>query len=471
MLVFERLMVSLFVMSLPISFSASYVPMSILFLYYLILWVAGIIRYRFPIDYLLLVLLYIWRGITMWVNGLKLTKLKELFDKSGYIIFSNAPADINSLRLYLHSLGIVISLIALLGIADRFSERIGRKEYIIRCDGYCSFQILKRTKVHIYNYDPRPTFAHLRKEGAEVDSLLPNPGYPAYLKLDQGNYELTGEETFFVHLRDSSAFMYRGEMEVRTYDITWDRSGKFRGFFSHKLVAAGFYSIMSILFLSATYFFRREFALYAFFALLSLLMTTSRAYVPSAFAGILILTGIRFRKRWKLLMGTTVVFIAITLAIMTIFNNSIASSMALRLNFWRAGLEIAEKHLAFGVGYHNISPYMIPYHLKGIIDNYAHAHSTYITALAETGIVGMLLVISILLYFSVKFIRMGLEGGEVRFLPLATGISFIVIALAGIFENNFDSAVLNLTMGFLMGLSVSKRGVSSNPPSTSEGQR
>ncbi len=464
-------MVSLFVIFLPISFSVSYVPMAILLLYYLTLWVAGVIRYRFPMDYLLFVLLYAWRGITMWVNGLKLTKLKELFDKSGYIIFSNAPVDINSLRLYLHSLGMVISLIALLGIADRFSERIGRREYIIRCDGYCSFQILKRTKVHIYNYDPRPTFAHLRKEGAEVDSLLPNPGYPAYLKLDQGNYELIGKETFFVHLRDPSAFMYRGDMEVRTYDITWDRSGKFKGLFSHKLVAAGFYSIMSILFLSATYFFRREFALYALLALLSLLMTTSRAYIPSAFLGIMLLTAIRFRNRWKLLAGMLVAFLLTTVAIMTVFNNSITSSMALRLNFWKAGLEIAKGHLIFGVGYHNISPYLIPYHLRGMIDNFAHAHNTYITALAETGIVGMLLVMLTLIYFAVKFFKLGIGEGEVRFLPLATGISFGVIALAGIFESNFDSAVLNLTMGLLMGLSVSKRGVSSNPPSAWAEQR
>ncbi len=466
MLIFERLMVILFLISLPISFSVSYVPMAILFLYYLILWVAGIIRYTFPLDYLLLVLLYAWRGITMWVNGLKLTKLKELFDKSGYIIFSNSPVDDRSLRMYLHSLGVVISLILLFGIADRFSESIGWREYILRCDGYCSFQILKRTKVHIYNYDPRPTFAHLRKEGAEVDSLLPNPGYPAYLKLEQGNYELIGKETFFIHLRDPDAFMFKGDIEVKTYDITWDRSGKFTGFFSHKLVAAGFYSIMSILFLSATYFFRREFAIYALFALLSLLMTTSRAYVPSAFLGILLLTGIRFRKRWKILAGMSVLFLMLTSAIIALFNNPIASSMALRLNFWKAGLEIAEKHPVFGVGYHNISPYLIPYHLKGLIDNYAHAHSTYITAFAETGIVGMLLTLAILLYFAAKFLRMGLRKGRTRFLPLATGVSFIVIAVAGIFENNFDSAVLNLTMGFLMGLSVSKRGASSNRSST-----
>jgi len=462
MLIFERLMVSLFVIFLPISFSVSYVPMAILFLYYLILWVAGIIRYRFPLDYLLFVLLYAWRGITLWVNGLKLTKLKELFDKSGYIIFSNSPVDDKSLRIYLHSLGIVITLIALFGMADRLSTNIGHKEYIIKCEGYCSFQILKRTKVDIYNYDPRPTFAHLRKEGAEVDSILPNPGYPSHLKLEQGNYELIGEETFFIHLHDPTAFMFKGSVETRTYDITWDRAKKFRGLFSHKLVAAGFYSIISILFMSATYFFRREFAIYTFFAILSLLMTTSRAYIPTAFLGLLVLTGIKFRNRWKLLAGLSSLAIIITLLTLIIFNSSITSSMALRLNFWKSGLEVAKGHLVFGVGYHNISPYLIPFHMKGLIDNYAHAHNTYITALAETGIIGMILVILTLIYFTVKFIRMGLKDGKVKFLPLATGISFGVIALAGLFESNFDSAVLNLTMGFLMGLSVSVRGADSS---------
>ncbi len=470
MLIFERAMVSLFLITLPISFSISYVPMAILLLYYLILWVAGVIRYRFPADYLLLVLLYVWRGITMWANGLKLTKLKELFDKSGYIIFSNSPVDSKSLRIYLHSLGMVITLIALFGIADRFSGSIGQREYIIRCSKHCSFQILKKTKVHIYNYDPRPTFAHLRREGAEVDSLLPNPGYPAYLKLTPGNYELMGEETFFVHLRDPDAFMFNGKLEVRTYDITWDRSGKFTGFFSHKLVAAGFYSIMSILFLSATYFFRKQFAPYAFFALLSLLMTTSRAYIPSAFLGIMLLTAIKFRNRWKVFLGISAALVGVSAAIITLFNSSIAGSMALRMNFWRAGIEIWAEHPVLGVGYHNISPYLIPYHMKGLIDNYAHAHSTYITALAESGIVGMILIMAILIYFSAKFLRMGLRSGKPSFLPLATGTSFMVIALAGIFENNFDSVVLNLTMGFLMGLSVSKRGASSDPPSAWEEQ-
>jgi len=470
MLIFERLMVSLFVIFLPISFSVSYVPMVILFLYYLILWVAGIIQYRFPLDYLLFVLLYAWRGITLWVNGLKLTKLKELFDKSGYIIFSNSPVDDKSLRIYLHSLGVVISLIFLFGVADRLSSNIGHREYIIKCNGYCSFQILKRTKVDIYNYDPQPTFAHLRREGAEVDSILPNPGYPAHLKLDQGNYELIGKETFFVHLHDPDAFMFKGNVGTITYDITWDRAGKFTGFFSHKLIAAGFYSVISILFLSATLFFRREFSLYALFAILSLLMTGSRAYIPSALFGFILLAGIRYRRQWKFISILTVVLLLISGATLLLSNKSLASSMMLRLNFWKAGLEIARNNLLFGVGYDNISPYLIPYHMKGLIDNYAHAHSTYITALAETGITGMILVLLTLIYFTVKFIRMGFERGRIRFLPLATGISFMVIALAGIFENNFDSAVLNLTMGFMMGLSVSIRGAtSSDPPRVSEG--
>jgi len=463
MLIFERLMVSLFVIFLPISFSVSYVPMAILFLYYLILWVAGIIRYRFPLDYLLFVLLYAWRGITLWVNGLKLTKLKELFDKSGYIIFSNSPVDDKSLRIYLHSLGVVISLIFLFGMADKLFENIGRKEYIIKCGGYCSFQILKRTKVEIYNYDPRPTFAHLRKEGAEVDSILPNPGYPAGLKLDPGNYEIISEETLFVHLRDPKAFMYTGSIEIRWYDIAWDRAKKFVGLFSHKQIAAGFYSIVSILFLSATLFFRREFILYAIVAMLSLLMTTSRAYVPPTLLAFLFLLvhkyGFRRLKRhWMVALAA---FFVVALGIVVAFNDFLINSFALRLNFWKAGIEIAKENLLFGTGYHTISQYLIPYHVKGWISNFAHAHSTYVTALAETGIPGLILVTFVLLYFTVKFLRMGMGEGRRKFLPLTVGLSFAVIMVAGIFESNFDNVVLDLTLGFLMGLAVSNREASS----------
>ncbi len=454
----ERFLVVSFLILLPISFSASYVPMAILFLLYLIIWSAGLIKYNFPGDFLLYVLLYIWRGITLKINGLKLTKLKEIFDKSGYIIFSNAPVDRKSLSIYLHSLGIVISLITAFGIADRLSKDVGRTEYIIECRGKCSFQVLSRSKVHIYNYETGNAFAYLKREGMLVDSFLPNPGYPVYLKLPPGNYELEGKEPFFVHFRSKGDFLYTGKIQVKKYDITWDRGGKFRGLFSHKLYAAAFYAIVTILFLSAFLFFERIHIIYFLSALLSLLMTTSRAYIPPAFLGILLLLYVKYRRNWKLLLSSALLLALVGLFVVLQLNIPIYRSLTLRLNFWKAGLEIASQNPLFGVGYNNISTYLLPYHMKGLIDNFAHAHNTYITAFAETGIPGLILVLITYIYFTVKFIRDGLSRNDRgKFLSLATGISFLVLMLSGLFETNFDTTVVNLTMGFLMGLSVSRR--------------
>ena len=73
------------------------------------------------------------------------------------------------------------------------------------------------------------------------------------------------------------------------------------------------------------------------------------------------------------------------------------------MNFWKAGIEIFLSNPIVGVGYGEVGKYLQPYFEKGLIDNTSHCHNTYITVLAENGLLGLTFLLAFFTYFTWKY--------------------------------------------------------------------
>ncbi len=93
---------------IPFSITLTYIPLILITLWMLI-------NFKGPAkDFLWIILLYVWRGITIILNGGDIIKLKDIFDKFGYPAFSNFRIDKSEYIIY--SFALSTSLLVIIGL-------------------------------------------------------------------------------------------------------------------------------------------------------------------------------------------------------------------------------------------------------------------------------------------------------------------------------------------------------------------
>ena len=125
-------------------------------------------------------------------------------------------------------------------------------------------------------------------------------------------------------------------------------------------------------------------------------------------------------------------------------------------------------HPFAGVGYHGWRQNILNYsrNIPGWdLDPaaYAHAHSSYLTFAAETGIPGLLLFLAfwtLLILEQVCCLRSSPDDDAARPLVLATLASLGALLVAAFFEHNLLTATISLCLFFLIGLSRAPRELS-----------
>lgn len=251
----------------------------------------------------------------------------------------------------------------------------------------------------------------------------------------------------------------------------------FRGFFDHHLHTGGFYSMTTVLAFSLALFWRSDSKnkgmvwLFFFLNLIALFLSMARSYYISVSLLLLVLMAVK-NLRWLAYGGMVFVGIfALLLSfpnpvksrIQTISDPNFASNKE-RVYMWKAAIEMFKEHPLAGVGKGNWSKEAkenyFPCFKKEwpVFGAFAHAHNVYLTLLAETGGIGLLLF---LLFWS--SIAWALFAGISRVQSGSLDMALIIgslgslgnLLVAGMFENNFGTSVVLLLISFLVGLSLS----------------
>lgn len=250
----------------------------------------------------------------------------------------------------------------------------------------------------------------------------------------------------------------------------------FNGFFSHHLHTGGFYSITTIISFALILFWqcdkKKKSFLWVFFFLntTALFLTMARSYYISLSLSILILM---FLKSWRWFITGGLVFVAISVLILSFPNpvnsrfrtiSPTNSSNKERIYIWKAAIEMAKEHPLAGIGKGNWGEeakknyyprFEKEWHYSE--NSYAHAHNSFLTSLAETGVIG--LVLFIYFWFSVAWVLFSrlswIERGAYDFaIVIASLVSIGNLFIAGMFENNFGTSVILLLLSLLIGLSL-----------------
>lgn len=251
----------------------------------------------------------------------------------------------------------------------------------------------------------------------------------------------------------------------------------FIGFFSHHLHSGGFYSMTTILSFALVLFRQCDNkikgSMWLFFILnfIALFLTMARSYYISV--SLLLLILLLFKNwRWFILGGSV---FAIMLALLLLFPNPIRnriqtlsdpnfSSNKERVYMWKAAIEMFKEHPLSGVGKGNWKKAAKETYFPRfknewpVFGAYAHAHNTYLTWLAETGFIGLLLFLSFWLWVGWK-LYIGLswvQAGSFEFAMIIGSLGSLGnLFIAGMFENNFGTSVILLLITLLVGMSLS----------------
>jgi O-antigen ligase len=238
---------------------------------------------------------------------------------------------------------------------------------------------------------------------------------------------------------------------------------RFKGFHSNPLRFAGYFSTVCIIAFSFASFYSKKLFYFIPFLFFGLMLNASRTYWFSTIISFLIISFLKNKK----FMITTFLSISVFLLIFfsvfgnyrdriekTIESKNIISHMDLRKNLWKAGLEIFLKNPLYGIGDGKVSNYLKPYLEKGLIDNIAHCHNIYITLAAETGVIGLGILLWILIYFIKKYYNEFIKSEDNFSKAFSISLlgSFINIAIAGLTEHNFATFVIWGFLSFYMGI-------------------
>jgi len=428
-------------LSVPISLSLSYVPLSCGFLISLYLYIRTPVS--FPKDFLLFPLLYLWRGVTLLANGLPLYPLRDIYDKTGYLSFAAMRIDERKTNIVLVLLGVVSSLVSSLGVLALLPGVLRTGWIYSSCIGTCDLTVKKTTEIHAIILTDRDRNHFLN--GPKVTHGKP-------IRLEPGKYTYHSYAGSVLRLRKEDVELGKGWVgdyeERRFYDFT-----SFVGLYDHKMHSGAVFSIIALLFLTLGLFYRRAYLWAVPLPTIALLLSGAKGYTLV----FLILTTSLLYARFRLLhlLPHFLLWIlptSLTVLLHSSLKDGFLWSLKIRLNFWRIGAQNVKP--LFGVGYDNVSSLLQPFYERGVIDNTAHLHSSYLNSLVETGVLGFLLTIGILIYFTIKFyFRWKRSRGYVATLSLATSLAIGLIGMVGLIETNYDTAIVNILLGFLMGIS------------------
>ncbi len=248
---------------------------------------------------------------------------------------------------------------------------------------------------------------------------------------------------------------------------------RFKGFQSHHLHAGGVYSLTTIVALSLILFWqsdnRKKAYLWMFFLLnlVALILTMSRAYYVALFFVLPLMIYITSKRTFFV----AVVMMALSLIIIMSFQNFLHTrvksifnfkSNRARIQMWEASYEMVKDYPLMGVGKSNwtkdAKEIYFPKIGKTWRPPYGHAHNIYIVWLSETGIIGICLFL-FFWFLSIKRLLSKLvlvDKGSFDYVIILSGLfGLATLAVAGFFENNFETSIILLVIGPLIGLSLS----------------
>jgi O-antigen ligase len=235
--------------------------------------------------------------------------------------------------------------------------------------------------------------------------------------------------------------------------------GRFRGLSSHPLRFAGFISTVGIMSLAAALFYSRR--AYAFFAVISagMFMTGSRSYMISYTLACALLAFWKSRKAfirfvYSGAIGFGLLLLAYKPAMERVAGTFAAGHDQIRYNIWSVAWKAFTENPVFGLGVRQLPKYMEPYYASGFTDNASHAHNIYLSALAEEGFIGLVLMLAVFAYFLRRYLKAAAAAADPLTRALAFGLSAALanLLVSGVFEAHFYTFGVWSLMTFLMGL-------------------
>jgi len=435
------------VLSLPFSLSLSYVPLTLA----LILSLYEVLRGRasYPKDFLLFALLYVWRSLSLLVNGLPLKPVKDVYDKFPYPVFSALRLSERRLNVLLLALALSSSVVASLGILGAFFGAFRTGWVYTECRGECRLTVRRPTEV---------VAVILTDKERNYFINGPRITHDGPVRLDPGEYTFYSYAGAIVKLKEGDVTPGEGWKgwfgERMFYNFT-----SFVGFYDHKMHSGAVFGILALIFLAVGLFYRWRYLVFVPLIFTALILTEARAYIltTSLLSLALLYHRVRVLRLYPYVLLGTVPMVAAVL-LYSPLKAGFLWSLKARINFWRIGMESFPSSPVFGIGYDNISSLLKPYYLKGLIDNTAHLHSSYLNALVETGAVGLILILITTVYFALKFLMASRKGPDyIRAFLKGVGAAVVLMGVVGLVETNYDTAVPNLLLTFLMGVGESLR--------------
>ena len=246
------------------------------------------------------------------------------------------------------------------------------------------------------------------------------------------------------------------------------------GYFGHPLHYSGYISIVFLVCVTLSIFYKKEYAYYLPLLLTGLVFSGSRSYFLSVALTVMAISLFKSRKYFfsSLLVIPSLFglyFIAVSgfrHRMERIFEVDFMS----RMKYWEIAWDTFKDNPFFGVGYNQLTFILKTYSAQGIIHNPSHAHNLYLQELAEGGVIGLLIMIFLIGYFTMKYLKGFKKENESNpFLgAIYLGLSgcFVNLAIAGIFEYNFGAEVVWAQLTFMMGLAEGFRKWSQTPGSS-----
>lgn len=253
--------------------------------------------------------------------------------------------------------------------------------------------------------------------------------------------------------------------------------GKLFGFFGYYIHAGGFFSTLAVFALCLVLFWhtsiKKKAILFILFSILvaGTLISFSRTYYVSLFVTLPL---IFLRKDRKAVILGISILLSLVIALyvfspamrdraVSITDLKANSSNVERLYLWRTARDVISDNPFSGIGFRQwgkrATPYLGTYSSEWQFTpaSLHHAHNTYLTVAAETGVPGLILFLGFWLYLLYLMLRKtGKITGDTFAAAINLGASYALINLfiGGMFEDNFGK-VLNISLiAFLISLSM-----------------
>lgn len=246
------------------------------------------------------------------------------------------------------------------------------------------------------------------------------------------------------------------------------------GYFGHPLHYGGYISLVFMVCLTLSIFYKKEYAYYLPLLLTGLVYSGSRSYFLSVALTVILITPFKSRKFFVSSLMIIPTLFAVYFFAFSGFRNRMERifevDFASRLKYWEIAWDTFKDNPFFGVGYNQLTFILKKFSAEGIIHNPSHAHNLYLQELAEGGVIGLLIMLFLFVYFMRKYLTLFKEEKERN--PYLGAIyiglfgCYINLAIAGIFEYNFGAEVVWAQLTFMMGLAEGFRKWSKEALST-----